>query len=110
MSVLFAIENGVVTRLPLGRTQTASDHQTTDSDLIVEVTDTSAPRTITLASATVTAGRVVIIKDVSGGAGTNNIAVVTEGAETIDGAASVVIDTNYGVVRLYSDGSNWFTW
>ncbi len=108
MATTFLIESGLVRRLPLGRTRTASDYQTTDTDLIVEVADTSVGRTVTLASATVAGGRVVIVKDVSGGAGTNNISVVTEGAETIDGAASVVINTNYGYRVLYSDGANWF--
>ena len=56
-----------------------------------------------------TAGRIVIIKDVGGSANTNNITIATEGSETIDGSASSTISSNYGVVRLFSDGTNWFT-
>lgn len=78
-------------------------------EVIIGVTDTSAARTITLDSDDVVAGRIMIIKDESGAAGTNNITIDTEGAETIDGAASVTISVNYGVVRVYSDGTNWFT-
>ncbi len=44
-----------------------------------------------------------------GGAATNNI-TVTPQTGTIDGAANVVINTNYGSVRTYSDGTNWFTY
>lgn len=74
------------------------------------VTDTSAVRTITISTADVVDGRTFIFKDESGAAGTNNITIDTEGAETIDGAASVLITVNYGAVKLYSDGSNIFSW
>ena len=86
-----------------------ADYTTTSDDVIVGVDTSGGAVTITLASATVTAGRIVIIKDVGGSAGTNNITIATEGSETIDGAASSTISSNYGVVRLFSDGTNWFT-
>ena len=72
---------------------------------------TAANITITLTSAMIArSGRVWIIKDESGGAaGGTPITVATEGAETIDGAASVTITSAYGVVRLYSNGTNLFT-
>ena len=40
-----------------------------------------------------------------------NITIATEGSETIDGAATKVISSNYGSVTLYADhlGANWFT-
>ncbi len=52
-------------------------------------------------------GHEVLIKDASGNAGTNNIVVNPHGDATIDGASSFTISTNYGVVRLCFDGSNW---
>jgi hypothetical protein len=82
---------------------------TSASQTIIGVTSTAATRTITLATADTVAGRVIIVKDESGGAGTNNITVTTQGGQTIDGAASITISSNYGVVRVYSDGTNWFT-
>jgi len=94
--------------LSLKHTETDVD-MTTSGNTIVSVTNTAAARTITLATADTVAGRIVIVKDTSGGAGTNNITVATEGSETIDGAATIAITANYGVARLYSDGSNWFT-
>lgn len=51
----------------------------------------------------------ITIKDSGGGAGTYNITIDTEGDETIDGAATKVISSNYGVVTLYSDGNNWLS-
>jgi len=75
-------------------------------DYIICVTNTAAPRTITLPAAS--ADRVIVVKDQSGGAGANNITVVPA-AGTIDGAANFVIATNYGAQGFYSDGVNWFT-
>ena len=49
----------------------------------------------------------VRIKD-KGNANTNNITVNTPGAETIDGAASDVIDSDFGSIVYISDGTNWF--
>lgn len=78
------------------------------SDLIIGVNFAGAC-TITLPSALAEAGRRYVIKDESGLAATNNITVATEGAELIDGAATAVINTNYGSLGLYSNGTNWFT-
>jgi len=67
----------------------------------------SAAITVTLPSAAGVNGRILTIKDKSGTAATNTITV--SGANTIDGAASKIINTAYGVLRLVSDGSNWFS-
>lgn len=82
---------------------------------VIGVTSTAAARTITLLTADLARGSSskaysVIVKDESGAAATNNITVDTEGAETIDGANSVTISANYGVLRVYSNGTNWFTY
>lgn len=101
-------------RLDLGvtfnYTATGTDYTAKDYDTIIGVTDTSVARTITLPSTSVVPGKTITIKDESGAAGTNNITIATAGTETIDGAATATISTNYGVIRLYSDGTNWFTW
>ena len=77
-------------------------------------TDTTAPRTFTINSADIAKGRpldpwIFTIKDQSGGANANNIAIVTEGAETIDGGAATAITADFGSVTLYSDGLNLFS-
>jgi hypothetical protein len=48
------------------------------------------------------------VKDISGNANTNNITVNPNAAETIDGSASLILDSDYGSVVLVSDGTNWF--
>lgn len=73
--------------------------------------DTSAVRTLTISSSTIAQGtpgrpREIVILDVSGGAGTNNITISTEGSETINGAPTIAIAAHYGSVTLLSDGSN----
>ncbi len=83
------------------------DTLSTDYCLLVaySVTGTCAIRLMTADMAN---GRVITIKDSGGNAATHNITISTEGVETIDGAATAVIAANYGVVRLISDGSNWY--
>lgn len=109
-TITFTVTIRIIERdtLVLRRRATAVDI-TTDGESIVGVTDTSVARTITLATADLEDGKVIIINDESGGAGTNNITIDTEGSETIDGAATIVISTDFLRVRLYSDGTNWFT-
>lgn len=65
--------------------------------------------TFTVTLPTPTAGRTLIIKDVSGNANSFNVDVDPDGNQ-IDGSSSnLVLNSSYGVFRLISDGSNWFT-
>lgn len=93
------------------RTATAVSYVALTTDTIVGVTSTAATRTITLpSSATAGSGFELIVKDESGAAGTNNITVSRAGSDTIDGATTVTISVNYGVLKVYSDGAGkWFT-
>ena len=86
-----------------------SNYTASASDFIIGVDTSSSAVTITLPSSAVSAGKIYIINDEGGNAGTNNITVATEGSETIDGSASATISSNNGTLRLYSDGSNWFS-
>lgn len=78
---------------------------------IYACTDTTADRTLTISTADITDGRTFVVKDESGALVSNGttITIDTEGAETIDGAVSADITADYGVIRLYSDGSNLFS-
>lgn len=69
--------------------------------------DTTSARTIQLPVAT--QGLRFTIKDISGLAGTNNITVLQNAAETIDGlAASRILSTNWGSWTFIGDGTNWW--
>lgn len=93
------------------RVSTATSYTLLGNEEVVAVTDTSAARTITLPAANaVSEGIQFVIKDESGAAGTNNITISRAGTDTIDGATTLVISTNYGKARIYSDGSSkWFS-
>lgn len=92
--------------LTLGRTPVAdAAHTQAASDVLIAYTSLSAGRTVTLL---VEAGRLTIVKDESGAAGTHNITV--QGVSgNIDGAANYVINTNYGGVGIYCNGTDFFT-
>ena len=64
--------------------------------------------TITIPSAQIVDGREITIKDATFNASVENITIVTEGAETIDGAANLLIDTDGGSYTLYFYDGNVF--
>lgn len=61
---------------------------------------------ITLPDAGTYLGRIITIKQISA---TNTVTVDTTGGQTIDGAASFPLATQYDTVTVISDGSDWFT-
>jgi hypothetical protein len=91
------------------RTAVAADYAVADSDYYIGVTDTAARRSVTLCPAAGRTGRVYLIKDESGGAAAHPIAVKARPGETIDGAARLTISTNYGLLRVISSGTGWFS-
>jgi hypothetical protein len=74
------------------------------------IVDTSVARIITLPLASgVSAGRIYYIKDSSGLSETYNITVNTQGSDTLDGAASQTLSSNYGTWTIIGDGSaSWY--
>lgn len=91
------------------RTVSAAGNITaTASDFVIGKTGISGGGdTVTLPAAV--AGQQIVVKDESGSAATDNITIATPGSENIDGAATATISANYGVLRLYSDGTDWFS-
>lgn len=74
-------------------------------------TTTHAAVFCTLASTLIADGKILIILDEDGNAGSNPIEVRPHlWHKTIDGGSLATISTGYGVLRLISDGTNWFTW
>jgi hypothetical protein len=90
------------------RTAVSADYLVTDNDYYVGVTDTVTQRTIRLPSASGRIGRVYVIKDESGRARAHPISVKAQPGETIDGAEAMTVGANHGVLRVISDGKNWF--
>lgn len=77
----------------------------TDHNILVDAT--SGVAQITLPTAVTLAGQEFLIKDWKGQSATHNITIATTSAQTIDGASTKVISSNYGSVRVVSDGANW---
>lgn len=74
------------------------------------IVDTTATRNITLPLANaVSSGRVYLLKDASGQSNTNNITVTAAGSDTIDGGATLTINSNLSTTMLVTNGSDsWF--
>jgi hypothetical protein len=94
--------------LVLHRSTLSSSTTINSSYCITGVTSTAAARTVTLPATVPDSGWTLIVKDESGGAATNNITVAGNG-HNIDASASLNITTNYGVLRIYSNGSQYYT-
>ncbi len=77
----------------------------TDFILNVTYTATGAVTSLTLPTAQTVAGRIIVVKNVGGA---NSITIDTEAAQTIDGAATAVLSSQYDAINLYCDGTNWF--
>jgi len=87
-----------------------TDDYTAGDEVFIGVDTSSKAITVTLDnSISPTLGRIIIIKDESGDAGTYNITIDPD-SRNIDGSGSnATINTAWGVLRLYSDSTNWFT-
>ena len=86
-----------------------SPYSVVASDYIIGVNTTGGAVEIDLqAASSAGAGRMLIIKDIGGAAGTNNITIDPNGSEKIDGQSTLVIAANSGSVMLFCDGSNYF--
>lgn len=60
------------------------------------------------AASTLRDGQSFVIKDEQGSANSNNINIVANGSNTIDGQDSVVIESPFGAINLYTNGSDKF--
>jgi len=80
-------------------------------DYHINASTTAAAFTVTLSSAfiaqgTATLNSVGVISDTGGSAGTNNITIATQGAETINGASTYTISGNYNSVHIKCNGTS----
>lgn len=86
-----------------------ANHSAAADDVIVAYTSLTAPRTVTLpAASSVTAGKLIVIKDETGDAGSQPIRVARTGTDTLDDGTATVdaVASNYGQSIWYSDGSS----
>ena len=89
------------------RTAVASNYTASTADYILGVT--SVPVSIEFDATSFSIGQVVVVKDESGAASSANpITLNPAGSQTIDGSPIIPIESPYGALLLYSDGSNWY--
>ncbi len=86
-------------------TLSAVSYVVSSVDYQIFITDTSAPRTVTLPAST-NDNRYIKIKDASLGALVNNITVTAGGTTLIDGATTQVINTNGGYINVQYNATN----
>ena len=86
-------------------TKTAA-YTLTAQDEIVLADASTAAFTVTLPTAVGINGRQYVIKRINSGA--NNVTVGTTSSQTIDGATTNILNTQYKAIRVVSNGSNWF--
>lgn len=91
-------------------TVTTATFTTSDEEvLFVDTATIAASSTITVASADIEDGHSVVVADISGSASSYPITVETEGTETVNGASSYTIPTDYAGATFSANGSNLVT-
>jgi hypothetical protein len=86
-------------------TKTAN-YTLTATDSIILANAASGAVALTLPTAVGCAGRVYTLKKIDSSA--NAVTVATSASQTIDGASSQALAAQWNLVRVASDGSNWF--
>jgi len=93
--------------LPSG---TSATYNALLNDYIVGFKDVVVSRTIKLPKPSLAGfGKIYIVKDFSGSASATTITISPFDGEYIDSDTASGIGTDYGVKRLVTDGTNWFT-
>ena len=91
-----------------GRVKKDASATAAATDHFIGVDTTSQALTITLPAAnSVAVGKIFLVKDEGGNAGTNNITVATTGDVDIDGNSTITLDSDYASVSVYYNGTEW---
>jgi len=90
------------------RVSKTADYTITTGDYYIGVDTTGGTFTLTLPVANNTAeGQTFIVKDEGGASNTNAVVIHTSGdADKIDGGDSVVLESPYAAIAIYSDGTS----
>jgi len=90
------------------RTAVTSTTTSSVSDKILGVSASAAIDIRLPAASGFAGGQSFTIKDEAGNANINNITIKAAGSDTIDGQNSIMLESPYSAVNLYSNGSNKF--
>jgi len=98
------LQGGGATRGTYRSVETTGNVQS--GDYLLLCNSTGGAVTITLPPAALVPGRIYVFKRVNAGA--NNVVVDGYGAETIDGAATYTLSSQWAGVTVMSNGTAWF--
>ena len=102
--------NNNLTNLKLSVSDVIGSTSSYNSNQVIVLVSPLSELTLTIDSTLNVSGKILIIKDKIGNAGTFNIIVKPEDATiAIDSMGTATINSNYGVVRLFSNGTQWYT-
>lgn len=90
------------------RTAITSTTTASVNSAILGVSGTTAIDIRLPSAAAYTAGQYFTIKDESGAADTKNITILASGSQTIDGSNSIILESPFAAVNIYSNGSDKF--
>ena len=103
-SRLIGITGGIsYTRRAISTHATAST-----SDVLLGVSGSAAIQIQLPSAGDYLSGQYFIIKDESGAANSKNITIIASGSQTIDGENSVILESPYTSIQLYSNGVDKF--
>ena len=103
-SRLIGITGGIsYTRRAISTHATASTN-----DVLLGVSGSAAIQIQLPSAGDYLSGKYFIIKDESGAANTKNITIIASGSQTIDGENSVILESPYTSIQLYSNGVDKF--
>ncbi len=91
------------------RVSVSSSHTASSENYIIGVS--AVPTNILFNATDFSAGQTLIVKDESGQASSATSVILNpSGSQTIDGAPAIYLESPYGSVFLYTDGSDWFVY
>ena len=108
--VLYDFSTNVLTinaGLVFNRTAVTTNHTASADEYILGV-DSSNQISILFDASSFSTGQALVVKDEGGQAHTNPIVLTASGAQTIDGASFISIESPHASVNVNTDGSNWF--
>ena len=95
-----------ITGLKIGTTNKTTGYTATLTDDFISADASGGAFTITLPAVATATGKVYYIKKID--ATGNPITIDGNGAETIDGAATAIINAQYESITLICNGSTWY--
>jgi len=90
------------------RQQVTSTMTASASDYFIGVSASSTIIVQMPGAETLSSGQLFVVKDEGGNAGNYNITIKSSGSQTIDGETSIILESPFASVNLYTNGSNKF--